>query len=456
MSTQHPNLIFVFADQWRAQAAGYAGDPNAHTPNLDRFAPQAVNAVNSVSCCPVCSPWRASLITGQYPLTHGIFVNDQPLLGGPVRRSLGGGGFVSFADALNDAGYDTAYIGKWHLHSGGRSAFIPPEHRLGFRFWRVLECTHEYNASAYYAGNRKEKLLWNGYDAEAQTLEACRYIREERVVGKAFALFLSWGPPHDPYQTAPERFRKLFTPEALKLRPNVPKEAEARARRDLAGYYAHTAALDECFGTLLDQIRTSGIEEDTLVVFTSDHGDMLGSQGAWKKQHPYDESVCVPFLIRGPGLSPRRVTTPLNAPDIMPTLLSLCGVEIPDGVQGEDLSAALKVGKSEADRSALLALYMPFHELRKPQGREYRGLRTERYTYIRDLAGPWLFFDNRDDPHQMRNLALDPACSAMIRKLDDELTRKLKSLGDEFLRGEEYFRRYHIRLNKDGDTFYAP
>jgi arylsulfatase A-like enzyme len=438
---KHPNLIFVFADQWRAQAAGYAGDPNASTPSLDRFASEAVNAVNAVSCCPVCSPYRASLMTGQYPLTNGIFVNDQPLLGG----------FVSFADALNGAGYDTAYIGKWHLHSGGRSAFIPPEHRLGFRFWRTLECTHEYNQSYYYFGDCKDKRLWRGYDAEAQTQEACRYVREERVAGKPFALFLSWGPPHDPYQTAPERFRKAGP---LKLRPNVSAAAEERARHDLAGYYAHISALDSCLGTLLEQIAESGIEGETIVVFTSDHGDMLGSHGLWKKQHPFDESVCVPFLIRGPGLSPRRVTVPLNAPDLMPTLLSMCGVEIPPGVQGDDLSRALRGERSAADHAALLALYMPFHELRKPQGREYRGLRTERHTYLRDLHGPWLLFDNREDPYQTRNLAGDPSHAEILHKLDDELTKKLKSLGDEFLPGEEYFRRYRIRLNKDGDTYY--
>ena len=439
VSKKHPNLIFVFGDQWRGQATGYAGDPNAVTPNLDRFAGQSVNAINAVSCCPVCSPWRASLMTGQYPLTHGIFVNDQPLRWG----------FVSFADALNGAGYDTAYIGKWHLHAGGRSAFIPPEHRLGFRFWEVLECTHDYNSSAYYSGDSAEKKVWQGYDAEAQTREACRYIREERVVGKPFALFLSWGPPHNPYETAPERFR---SERSVALRPNVPPQAEAQARRDLPGYYEHIAALDDCFGMLLEQIEESGIGGETIVVFTSDHGDMLGSHGLWRKQHPYDESVCVPFLIRGPGLAPRRMTMPLNAPDIMPTLLSLSNIETPRGVQGEDLSKGLK-GK-ESDRSALLALYMPFHELRKPQGREYRGLRTERYTYIRDLHGPWLLFDNREDPYQMNNLVSDQ--QQVVRRLEDELSDKLNALGDEFLPGEEYFRRYKIRLNAAGDTFYAP
>lgn len=441
MTAKHPNLIFVFGDQWRGQATGYAGDPNARTPNLDRFAAEGVNAVNAVSCCPVCSPWRASLMTGQYPLTHGIFVNDQPLHGG----------FTSIADSLNAAGYDTSYIGKWHLHSGGRTAYIPPEHRLGFRFWRTLECTHDYNHSEYYRGDSQRKSIWEGYDAEAQTQEACRYIREERVAGKPFALFLSWGPPHNPYQTAPERFQSN---RPIQLRANVPAADEKRSRDELAGYYAHIAALDECFGTILKQVEESGLAEDTVIVFTSDHGDMLGSQGLWRKQHPYDESVCVPFLMRGPGLTPRKVTTPLNTPELMPTLLSLLSAEIPEGVQGEDLSPVLTGERADEGGAALLACYMPFHEVRKPQAREYRGLRTERYTYVRDLKGPWLLFDNREDPYQMKNLAADPCYAVTLRSLDDKLTKKLASIGDEFLPGEEYLKRFDIRLNESGDIYY--
>lgn len=380
-------------------------------------------------------------MTGQYPLTHGIFVNDQPLHGG----------FTSIADALNAGGYDTAYIGKWHLHGGERSAYIPPEHRLGFRFWRVLECTHDYNNSHYFHGDCAERKTWEGYDAEAQTREACRYIREERVAGKPFALFLSWGPPHDPYPTAPERFH---TEEPVELRPNVPGQVGEQAKERLEGYYAHIAALDECFGEILGQVEASGLSKETIVVFTSDHGDMLGSHGLWKKQHPYEESIRVPFLMRGPGLTPRTVTAPMNAPDLMPTLLSLCGANIPESVQGEDLSEILKGQRAAEDRSALLACYMPFHELRKPQGREYRGLRTGRYTYVRDLSGPWLLFDNREDPYQMTNLVADPCYAVTLRSLDDKLTKKLASIGDEFLPGEEYIKRFDIRLNESGDIFY--
>ena len=298
-----PNLVFVFADQWRAEAVGYAGNKDMRTPHLDRLAGEGLNFENAVSCCPVCSPYRASLLTGQYPLTHGVFLNDVPL------RSEA----VSIAEVYQDAGYKTAYIGKWHLDGNQRSAFIPRERRQGFEFWKVLSCTHAYNNSFYF-GDENVRQKWDGYDAVAQTHEAQQYIREH-AVGLPFVLVLSWGPPHDPYGTAPEKYRDLFRPESLTLRPNVAEADRQKARQALAGYYAHIAALDDCVGDLLRTVREAGIEKDTIFVFTSDHGDMLFSHGGQNKQQPWDESIRVPFLLRYPallGTTGRTIDLPIN------------------------------------------------------------------------------------------------------------------------------------------------
>ncbi len=144
-----PNVVFIFADQWRAQAAGYAGNRDVRTPNLDKLAGQGVNFSNAVSCCPVCSPLRASLMTGRYPLSHGVFLND-------VRLSNEA---VSVAQAFGAAGYKTGYIGKWHLDGNSRTAFIPRERRQGFEFWKAFGCTHNYNNSFYYGD---ENVRLNG------------------------------------------------------------------------------------------------------------------------------------------------------------------------------------------------------------------------------------------------------------------------------------------------------
>jgi arylsulfatase A-like enzyme len=445
--SRHPNLLFVFADQWRAQATGYLGDPNVCTPNLDALAKRGVNLVNAVSGCPVCSPYRGTLMTGQYPLTHGVFMNDVYL-----RPES-----VSFAEALNAAGYQTGYIGKWHLDGHGRSAFIPPERRQGFGYWKVLECTHEYNNSKYYA-DADELQVWDGYDAIAQTDDAIRFLREDRD-GRPFALFLSWGPPHNPYETAPQRYRAMYDPATLELRPNVPPEAEDQARRDLAGYYAHCTALDDCMGRLLAALEEMDLTGDTLVVFTSDHGDMLGSQGQQRKQRPYDESIRVPLIFHCPPLLGKRgraLEHPVSSVDLMPTVLGLCGVPVPETVEGRDLSRYLRGGR-KPEQPALLACYIPFGEwLRSGGGKEYRGIRTERYTYVRDLEGPWLLYDNEQDPYQQLNLISDAEHAGLQARLDAMLDDRLEAAGDEFLPGNAYVERWGYVLDHTGTVPYTP
>ena len=445
---RQPNVLFVFADQWRAQATGYNGDPNVRTPNLDRFAGESVNFPNAVAGCPVCSPYRASLMTGQYPLRHGVFVNDVPISpDGPC-----------LAECFNAAGYATAYIGKWHIDGHARSAFVPPERRLGFEFWQGCECTHNYHHSLYYA-DTPEKRYWDGYDADAQTRRAQRWI-ERHDLRRPFLLMLSWGPPHAPYETAPERYRQLYDAERLQLRANVPEAAAEQSREQLAGYYAHITALDASFGDLLSTLRDLGIEDETIVVFTSDHGDMLGSHGRWKKQVPWAESLRVPFLLRYPaafGREARTVPAVLDAPDVMPTLLGLCGIDVPDSVEGADASPALRGQPVDELDAALLGLPYPFHQWNRQRGgKEYRGVQTARYTYVRDLTGPWLLYDNDADPYQHENLCNDPAHQAVQAELDDVLTRKLRRIGDAFLPGEVYIRRKGYPTNERGDPVYEP
>jgi arylsulfatase A-like enzyme len=446
-SRRKPNLVFVFADQWRAQAAGYAGNVDVRTPNLDRLAAESVNFVSAVSGCPVCSPYRASLLTGQYPLTHGVFLNDVLL---PNKA-------VTIAEVYKAAGYATGYIGKWHLDGNRRSAFIPRERRQGFDFWKVLGCTHNYNNSPYY-GDDNVKLKWDGYDAIAQTREAQRYIRERADSGP-FVLFLSWGPPHAPYQTAPEKYRQRYKPEDVTLRPNVPAADAEKARQALAGYYAHIAALDDCIADLLGTLRDTGIERDTIFVFTSDHGDMLYSHGSQKKQQPWDESIRIPFLLRYPALLGSKgieAPAPINAPDVMPTLLGLSGLPVPKTVEGTDFSGVLLGWASPAQYAALISCPAPFGQWKRDRGgREYRGVRTARYTYCRDLNGPWLLFDNEKDPYQQNNLCNRPEHAALQKKLDALLARKLRETNDEFLSGWDYIKKWGYEVDASGTAPYT-
>ncbi|OGV86488.1 MAG: sulfatase [Lentisphaerae bacterium RIFOXYB12_FULL_60_10] len=449
-TVKQPNVVFVFADQWRAQATGYSGNPDVRTPHLDALARQSVNFTHAVSGCPVCTPYRASLLTGQYPLTHGLFMNDVCL----SNRA------VSLAQALTAGGYDTAYIGKWHVDGHGRSVYIPPERRQGFDYWKVLECTHDYRHSAYYEGNSAEKRYWPGYDAEAQTADAQAYLRAHTHADKPFLLVVSWAPPHDPYGTAPDSFRQWYDPQSITLPSNVPESLAGQARERIAGYYAHVSALDACVGRLVDTLRETGLEQDTLLVFTSDHGDMLGSQGQWNKQRPYEESIRVPFLLRYPGMSgwtPHATDVLIDAPDIMPTLLNLCHLPVPETVEGRDCSPQVQGHPAPVEDAALILCVQPFGQFTRMHhgGREFRGIRTKRHTYVRSLDGPWLLYDNREDPFQLHNRVADPAFEGIRLALEDRLQAGLKARNDSFLPGSEYVRRWGYPLDETGTVPYS-
>ena len=447
MSQDRPNIVYVFADQWRAQDTGYASNRQVRTPHLDTLAAQSVNFTHAVAGIPVCCPARACLLTGQHALTHGVFVNDVHLADDAV----------SMAKLYKAAGYDTAYVGKWHVDGRGRSNYIPPESRQGFDYWKALECTHDYNDSKYYAGDSDQQLTWEGYDAIEQTKDVQAYLRSRRHddgAGNPFLLVLSWGPPHAPYETAPEAYRKLYPPDDIELRPNVPPQMAADSREWIAGYYAHCTALDDCLGALLQTIEEEGLADNTIFVFTSDHGDMLGSQGQVKKQRPWEESIRVPFLLRWPqrfGLQGRETDALLDTPDILPTLLSLCDMPIPDTVEGKDFSAAIEGGPDPSGGAALVYCPHPFGQFLRPDGgREYRGLRTRTHTYARDLNGPWLLYDNEADPFQMTNLVDRPELKSLQAELDSQLQDKLDDRGDEFLPGESYIRSWGYPLDETG------
>ena len=445
-----PNIVFVIPDQWRAQAFGFAGDSNVKTPHLDAFEKQCVNFNNAVAGMPVCSPTRASLLTGRRPQTHGVFLNDVPL--NPEA--------VTLPKELKAAAYDTGCIGKWHIDGhGSRSAFIPRERRQGFDYWKVLECTHSYNNSIYYADG-PEKQKWDGYDAIAQTRDAQQYLQERAKSDKPFLLWLAWGPPHNPYAAAPGRYRAMYSRDALTLRSNVPPSAQAQARAELAGYYAHCTALDDCFGELLKTLDETGLATNTIVVFTSDHGDMLWSQDRQRKQWPWEESVRAPLLIRLPAsfdIKPQRLQATINSEDIMPTLLSLCGRPIPKSVEGFDFSGAMRGGADPSGGATVVRCISPFGEFsRRNGGREYRAVRTTKYTYVRDLNGPWLLYDNQADPDQLHNLVDQPMHAELQTAMELLLKTKLAEQHDDFRPGPEYVKKWGYNVDSNETVPYTP
>lgn len=444
-----PNIIYILADQWRASALGYSGDPNVKTPNLDLLAKESFNFRNAVSAIPICTPYRASLMTGRYPTSTGMFLNDLHLP--PTELCIG--------DALVSGGYQTGYIGKWHLDGHGRHSFIPEERRRGFQYWKVAECDHNYNNSHYYSGNSDEKLYWQGYDVFAQTKDAQQYIRDHADTDKPFALFLSYGTPHFPHLTAPEEYKERYPLDKIIMPANVPDSNINEALLlEAQGYYAHCEALDKSVGDLLATLDELGLAENTLLVFTSDHGEMLGSHGvrAKAKQVPLSESAMVPFLLRYPAIHGEKgtdITMPINTPDIFPTLFGLVGLPIPATVEGEDLSAVIFDGKEKENRAVLYMNPAPFEK--GEYGREYRAVKTAKYTYVRSLEGPWLLFDDESDPIQMNNLVSNPEYTDMVRTLDEKLQVLLSEIGDDFRPAQSYIDEWGLVLAPHGSIAYS-
>ncbi len=443
-ATDKPNIVFVLADQWRAQATGYAGNPNVQTPHLDALARESAVFNTAVAVLPVCSPFRASLLTGQYPTTHGLFYNDKPL---PNEA-------LTMAEIYKEAGYQTGYIGKWHVNGhavdedpySARDQPVPQDRRQGFDYWKAREVTHDYNNSFYFDEDN-ERHTWPGYDAFSQTDSAISYI--QRTKEQPFLLVMSWGSPHAPYHTAPQQYRQMYDPAAMEVNPNVPEELQDSARQMLAGYYAHCTALDDAMGQLLDAIEQEGIAQNTIVVFTSDHGDMLLSRGMMKKQRPWDESLRIPMLLRYPAqVSPQQINQPINTPDILPTLLGLSHIAVPTSVEGSDLSQALEGEEAYNKEVALVQGVVPFHQWNFQRGgKEYRAIRTERYTYARDLQGPWLLYDDQQDPYQMNNLVGQQDHATLQNELDALLQQKLDAVGDEFLPADAYMKKWGYRYD---------
>ena len=434
-----PNILFVFSDQHRWSDLGCYGNREVLSPNLDGFAAGAVRFNHGISNAPLCVPMRGTMMTGRFPLRHRAITNDLPI------RDDG----TSIAHALNAAGYHTAYIGKWHLAGVPRDRFVPPDDRLGFAEWKVCNCNHNY-MQAWYDDEENLRHEIAGYEPIGQTDLAVDFIR--RNVARRWALTLSWGPPHDPYQLVPQRYLRMYAERDLPLRPNVPavitdtqhrRLSRADIRRNLQGYYAHITALDEQFGRLIAALESTNQLDRTIVVYTSDHGDMLGSHGYTNKQLPYDESIRVPFLVSWKGNTHVGVSNELiGLVDLPVSLMALAGVSFPPDVDGHDLHTLfLDPGASGPD-AVYLFDYVPCHQAADRGGREWRGIRTGRYTFARTATDDGcLLVDNERDPFQMENLVHAPD----HRKLKRDLSRMLDayvSRHDKLLPWETFIREY--------------
>lgn len=437
---QQPNVLFVFADQLRGMDLHCGGNPEVITPNFDRLAREGTRFNRAFANVPVCTPSRAVMLTGRYPLANRVIGNDLPLPDD----------MPTIGEWFRDNGYRTGYIGKWHLDGVPRDRFTPPgPRRHGFEHWAAYNCSHDYFRLEKWYRDAPEPVAIGGYEPEAQTTEALDFLATEDQ--RPWLLVLSWGPPHDPYPMVPERYRERYDPRHITLRPNVRPLHPASVslarglepRRTLADYYAAITALDEHFGRLLDELEAAGQAENTIVVFTSDHGDQLWSHGTMKKQQPFEESIRIPLLCRWPGNIPegRQSDALVSTVDFAPTLCALAGIVPSAGIQGIDRSALLRGDDTAGADAIVLMDLIAADESHAQELPEWRGLRTSQYTYAQRQNGEdWMLFDNDQDPFQLTNLVEGAAASAIRDELSRELDKRLAELGDDKRTGEAYIR----------------
>lgn len=445
---KQPNVVFILVDQWSANALGYSGDPNVITPSLDAFAGKAVNFSNTVSVCPVCTPYRASLLTGRYPTSTGMFLNDAYL---PDEE-------LCLAEIYKNEGYSTAYFGKWHLDGHGRLDFTPPERRQGFDYWMALECSHDYNNMPYYDNDSPEMKTWEGYSPFALSKASQEYITRNNENDQPFFMFVSFATPHFPHHTALQEYKALYKSDEFKLNPNVPEEIQEKVRKELLGYYAHCTATDKAIGALLSKLGELDLMDNTIVVFTSDHGEIMGAHGmnVTQKQVPFIESVNVPFLISMPenSLKGKKIEMPVTTPDISATLLSLSGIDIPESFEGRDFSEIAAGKKKSKDQAALYMSVSSFARVQEQFKKEYRAIKTQKYTYVKGISGAWLLFDDENDPYQMNNLAGKPEFTELQKQLDEQLMSELDHINDDFRPGKSYIEEWGFEVVENGHIPY--
>lgn len=405
------NLLFIFADQWRKESTSIENPEDIITPNIEKFSRDSCYMENAFSASPLCSPNRASILTGCYPKKVGVWTNCKPGITAELVDDVD-----SIGDVLKKSNYKTGYIGKWHLDqpdcnknlsslTGAKDwdSFTPPgKKRHGFDFWYSYGA-YDNHLKPHYWHDLPNFIEVNQWSVEHETNIALEFI--ERNKSDNFALFLSWNPPHTPLDLVPEKYLKMYEDKKFSVKKNIsltditdhtglitPKlNFSQEGYQDiLKKYYAAITGIDENFGRIINYLKMNNLYDNTLIVLTSDHGEMLCSHGLWSKHVWFNESISVPFLMRcGNKLHVGKNSTVINGVDIMPTIISLMELSIPSGVQGKNLKEVFLKGinmKNEAIISCYPGQLSAIEKFKK-EGKSnlnfgWRAIRDERYTYV--------------------------------------------------------------------------
>ena len=460
VSQKQPNLLIIMADQWRAQATGFDGKEAVKTPYLDKYAKESLVLSQMVSNYPVCSPARAMLMTGQWPIKNKVYSNVNSA-SAPFGVELQDDA-VTWSDVLKKNGYSNGYIGKWHLDSPYKP-YIPtsnnigkvawnewtaPEKRHGFDYWYAYGTYDMHNRPMYWDTNAKRDDFhyvdqW-GPIHEAD--KAIAFMKNEdgkiRKSDAPFSLVVSMNPPHSEYETVPENYYNLYKDvplEDLLTDENIPPAGTKggdQYRHDIKYYYANITGVDEQIGRILQGLKDQKLDENTIVIIMADHGNCLGKHSEVSKNNVYEESLRIPYIVNWKGrIEPRMDNTFLGSiPDIYPTLLDLMGMkkQIPATIDGKSYAQYYLNGQGPKPSEQFILGAIISDNVDINSG--FRGVRTNDFklSYVKKNGkNELVLFDLKADPFEMNNI-YNPQ-HPMVKKLTPVLKKYLKETGDGFV-----------------------
>ncbi len=444
--TKKPNLLIVLSDQHSYDMLGTYGNTQIITPNLDQLAAEGLRMDNAFANQPVCTPFRGMIMSGMQPLKNGAFINDAPLL--PNKSKLLG-------QILKEQGYQTAYIGKWHLLGGERDRPIPKgELRYGFDTLLTNNCHVDFRpGNAFFWNGNDEKEYFDEWEVYGQTKQALAYL-DTIDKSKPFALIVSWHPPHDwgkfkgedgkmhyRYDTM-EELMALYNRDSIQLRPGL--ESTPDRKRMYHGYMSMVSGVDKAFGMLMDKLKELGVDDNTLTVFSADHGDMLESNDALlPKQYPHDYSNHIPFIVKFPKKIKKGSTSEelFGALDIMPTVLGLLDIESNQKYDGLDMSKTMISNDGNTQKFVPLWLY----KRGVANNNNWRGVVTKEYTFAMgkgedSIALTNVLYDRKKDPYQLNNLFNNPDYAEVHKKLEAMTYKWMETYNDEFYGVADFMR----------------
>jgi arylsulfatase A-like enzyme len=422
-NSAHPNILVFFTDQQRWDTTGVHGNPLNLTPNFDRVARQGTHIHNAFTCQPVCAPARASLQTGLYATQTGVFRNGIPL----------GSGTPTLADLFNQAGYHTGYIGKWHLASADP---VPKNQQGGYQYWLGANLTEfvsqPYHTVLYDRDGQAVELP--GYRVDATTDAAIRYLDWRQ--NDPFFLFISYLEPHHQNHlddfVPPTGYRQPYQNRWL---PPDLAALGGSTHQHIAGYYGMVKRLDEAFGRILDTLHSLGLDENTVVLFTSDHGCHFKTRNTEYKRSCHESSVRIPTALAGPGFDGGgQINELVSLVDLPATLLDAAGIPVPPHFQGRSLLPLIRRETQDWPEEVFIQI---------SESQVGRAIRTRRWKYsvVAPQKDGWddpgsceyqeeCLYDLEADPYELHNRIGLESHLEVAATLRQRLVRRMQAAGE--------------------------